>query len=168
MNWSKIIFLALFACTLHACVPKFSMSGIAIPPDVKTVSVNYFPNEAEIVNPQLSQLFTEALKDKFQNETKLDLIPKDGDFEFSGQITDYRVLATNVQDNTTSSSSKFVISVKVDFICKKHPDMNFSKIFPSDEVFDASQPFESVENELTQVIVDEIIQDIFNKTALTW
>lgn len=168
MNWSKILVIVLFAYTLNSCVPKFSMSGISIPEDVKTVSVSYFPNEAEIVNPQLSQLFTEALKDKFQNETKLDLVASDGDFEFSGMISDYRVLVANVQDNTTSSSSKFVISVKVDFICKKHPDMNFSKVFPSDEVFDASKSFESVENELTLIIVDEIIQDIFNKTALTW
>jgi hypothetical protein len=168
MNWSKIVGLVFLCSAFNSCVPKYSMSGINIPEDVGTVSVSFFPNEADIVNPQLSQLFTESLKDKWQNETKLDLVTSEGDFQFSGSIVDYRVLAANIQDNTTSSSSKFVISVKVDFLCKRHPELNFSKIFPSDEVFDAATPFESVENELTQVVVDEIIQDIFNKTALVW
>mgnify|MGYP000150325240 CR=1 FL=1 len=168
MNWNKIFVATLLIVFGNSCIPKYSMSGINIPEDVKTVSVSFFPNEADIVNPQLSQLFTESLKDKWQNETKLDLTTGEGDFQFSGNIQDYRVIAANIQDNTTSSSSKFVISVKVDFICKKHPELNFTKVFPSDEVFDAATPFESVENALTQVVVDEIIQDIFNKTALVW
>ena len=162
MGLTVLLGLSLTSCGIY------SMSGINIPEDVETVSVSFFPNEADIVNPQLSQLFTESLKDKWQNETKLDLIPTGGDFQFSGSITDYRVIAANIQDNTTSSSSKFIISIKIDFVCEKHPDLNFSKTFPSDEVFDASKPFESVENELTQIVVDEIIQDIFNKTALVW
>ena len=172
MNWSKgVIFfvglITLSGLTFSSC-GIYSMSGINIPEDVETISVSFFPNDADIVNPQLSQLFTESLKDKWQNETKLDLIPNGGDFQFSGSIVDYKVIAANIQDNTTSSSSKFVISIKVDFVCEKHPDLNFSKIFPSDEVFDASRSFESVENEMTQIVVDEIIQDIFNKTALVW
>ena len=168
MNWIKILFLFLVSGFLGSCVMKYSMSGISIPADVKTISVSYFPNEAEIVNPGLSQLFTERLKDKFQNETKLELVKSGGDFQFSGAIVDYRVIAANIQDNTTSSSSKFVISVNVEFTSEKHPKMNFTKVFPSDEVFDASRTFESLENELTLIVVDEIIQDIFNKTALSW
>ncbi len=40
---------------------KYSLSGASIPPDAKTFSVAYFPNNAAMVAPILSSTFTDAL-----------------------------------------------------------------------------------------------------------
>ena len=40
---------------------NYSLSGASIPPDAKTFSVAYFPNNATMVSPILSSTLTEAL-----------------------------------------------------------------------------------------------------------
>jgi hypothetical protein len=168
MNWIKVSGIALIVALFSQSCGIYSLSGINIPADVKTISVSFFPNEAAIVNPQLSQQFSERLKDKFQNETSLTLITTGGDFDFSGKIVEYRVIGIDVQENTNSNSSKFVIGVDVDFKSPNHEELNFTQYFESNEVFDASLAFESVEADMMERIIDEIVQDIFNRTALRW
>ncbi len=49
----------------------------------------YFPNYAMEVEPTLSNTFTEALKDRFSRQTRLDQIAEGGDIAFEGEITGY-------------------------------------------------------------------------------
>ena len=55
----------------------------------KTFTVYYFPNRARLINPTLSQSFTEQLREKMQRQTSLNEISENGDIEFEGQITGY-------------------------------------------------------------------------------
>ena len=50
---------------------NYSLSGASIPPDAKTFSVAYFPNNAPMVAPILSSTLTDALRDKFTRQTRL-------------------------------------------------------------------------------------------------
>ena len=52
----------------------YSFSGASIPAEAKTVSVAYFPNHAQLVNPMLSNNFTNALRDAMTNQTTLDMV----------------------------------------------------------------------------------------------
>jgi hypothetical protein len=65
--------------------------GTNIPENVQTFSVDFFNNEAQIINPQLSLSFTEKLKTKFQSESRLTLKGSDGDYKIGGSIKDYRI-----------------------------------------------------------------------------
>ena len=88
---SKILFYFLAFITLSGCKScGYSLSGINIPADVKTMSVQFFPNKAPIINPTLSQRFTEQLKDKFLKETSLTIVANNGDYKLSGEIIDYK------------------------------------------------------------------------------
>ena len=60
----------------------YNLSGGSIPPEAKTFSVAYFPNNAPMVSPTLSKMLTEALRDKFLRQTKLQMVNEDGDFAF--------------------------------------------------------------------------------------
>ena len=42
----------------------YSFSGASLDSKDETVTVKFFPNRASLVNPNLSQLFTEELKDR--------------------------------------------------------------------------------------------------------
>ena len=80
--------LVTLAVTIQQCKVTYSFSGVNISPEVLTYSVQYFPNRAPIVQAQLSQVFTDALLDKIQGNTSLNLSTDGGDVSFSGDATD--------------------------------------------------------------------------------
>ena len=57
----RILFSLVIALTavLVSCTVKYSLSGASIPPDAKTFSVAYFPNNAPMVAPVLSATMTD-------------------------------------------------------------------------------------------------------------
>ena len=68
----------------------YSFTGASIPADAKTFSVAYFENRASIVQPTLSSVMTEKVKDKFTSQTNLQPVKQDGDLQFEGYISDYQ------------------------------------------------------------------------------
>jgi hypothetical protein len=144
------------------------MSGVNIPADVKSFSVSYFENKAPLINPTLSQKFTESLKDKFLKNTNLTLIPSSGDYTIAGEITDYNIQPVASNSNTGSQQNRFSMSVKIQFECPKHPEMNFTNTFSHFQEFDASQTFQSVETALSEQVTEQIVQKIYNEIALKW
>lgn len=167
-------FLFLF-CTLafvtllfETCKVSYSFTGANLSPDVKTFTVYYFPNRARLVNPTLSQKFTEDLREKLQRQTSLQELSENGDIEFEGQITGYEFRPMAVQKNDQSSQTRLTITVKVKYTNHKVPEDDFEKTFSAYEDFDSTQPVSSVEEELTNTIVEKLCDDIFNATIANW
>ncbi len=146
---------------------KYSLSGINIPQDVKNISIQYFDNKASLINPSLSQKFTEQLKDKFLRQTPLALVASEGDYRISGYISDYKTepVATN---NSAALKNRFTMSVYVVFECPKHKEMNFTETITKFQEFPATQTFQSLESSLSEEVGGQIIQEIYNKIALKW
>ncbi len=166
LHYSLYLLLLLVLTGCKSC--GYSLSGINIPPDVKSISVQFFPNKAALVNPQLSQKFTEQLKDKFLKETSLTLINTNGDFRLSGEITHYSMEPVAITANTGTAKNKFTMTVRVIFECPLHKDMNFNEEVTRFTQFDATQNFQAVENALSEELSKQIIQEVFNKVALKW
>lgn len=137
----------------------------SIPADVKNISIKYFENKASYVNPTLSQRFTELMKDKFLKQTKLGIVPSDGDFRMSGEIVDYKTEPVATNSNTGSVKNRFTMTVKAVFECPAHKDLNFTENFTKFLEFDASQNFQSIEQQLSEDLSNQIIQEIFNKVV---
>src|SRR5688572_18184515 len=79
------------------CRVKYSFTGASISPDIKTISIQYFTNNAPIAKSTLSQTFTESLKNVFSTRTDLLFVKDNGDIQFEGSITDYRTQSMAVQ-----------------------------------------------------------------------
>jgi hypothetical protein len=161
-----IIFGILFLVSvlLSGC---YSLQGASIPPDVETYSVGFFENKATTVNPKLSQTVTEKLKDKMNN-TSLNFVRENGDFNFNGTITDYTINPVTVQENANATQNRLTITINVKFECSKHNNLNFEQSFSSFQDFDATKNFSALENNLVADITDQLIQEIFNKAAVNW
>jgi len=142
-----------------------TMNPGSIPADVKNISIKYFENKAAYVNPTLSQKFTELMKDKFLKQTKLGIVPSDGDFRMSGEIIDYKTEPVATNSNTGSVKNRFTMTVKAVFECPTHKDLNFTENFTKFLEFDASQNFQSIEPQLSEDLSNQIIQEIFNKVV---
>ena len=158
-----VIFLLLTACSGL----KYSFVGVDIPPDAKTVSVKPFQNNASLVNLKLSNQITTALKDKFQSQTKLNIIELRGDLQFEGEITNYSVLATAVGVDK-AAVNRLTITVRVSFVNKLDETKNYEQNFSRYADYDSSKTLAQVEDELVSQICEALIDDIFSKAVGNW
>lgn len=163
----KLIYI-LFCVVVISCKVNYSFTGASIAEDVKTVSVKTFQSYAPLANANLSQTFTEALKDKFISQTSLDLTTKDGDLQFEGAITGYAVTSVAIQGNETAALNRLTITVKVKFVNTKDKEANFETNFSRFTDYESSTNLASIEDELIKDINNQLTQDIFNKAVSNW
>lgn len=159
--------LTLLMLSLNSCVSiNYSFTGAPI--TAKTISIDYFANKASLVNSSLSQDLTDALRDKFVNQTKLELVNQNAELELSGQIINYYTTAMAIQGNETAALNRLSIVVRVKYTNTGNEDESFEQDFTGFEDYDASKNFASVEDELVSVILERLVQDIFNKALVNW
>ena len=146
----------------------YSFTGASISADIETVSVDYFQNNASMVQPTLSNIMTEGLKDQFISQTNLSLTDAIGDLQFEGEITGYVVKPIAIQANETAAQNRLTISVKVTFTNNLDENQNYSQSFSHYADFDSSQDLSSIETELIDQIVEVLSENIFNKAVANW
>ena len=161
----SIVFLAI---VITACKIGYSFTGASIAPNVKTFSVYYFPNRARLVNPNLSQNFTDGLQEKLIRQTSLNQIAESGDLEFSGQITDYDVKPMNIQEGDIAALNRLTVSIKVKFVNNKDHEQDWEKSFSAYEDFDSNKSLSEAEDDLVVEIVKKLTEDIFNASIANW
>ena len=106
-----IWFCLLLGLVLTACSISYKFNGASIDyTKVKTITIKDFPNQAPLVYPQLSQEFTEALKDIYIRQTRLQLVNDNGDLELEGEITGYQLTPMAVKEDAWSSQTKLTIT----------------------------------------------------------
>ena len=154
--------ISLISCGIY------SFTGASISADIETVSIGYFQNNASMVQPTLSNIMTESLKDQFISQTNLSLTDAIGDLQFEGEITGYVVKPIAIQANETAAQNRLTISVKVTFTNNLDENQNYSQSFSHYADFDSSQDLSSVETELIDQIVEVLSENIFNKAVANW
>lgn len=168
-NSILILFSVIFAASvLTACKINYSFTGVNIATNVKTFMVDYFPNRARLVNPNLSQLFTEGLQDKLIKQTSMSQLPESGDLEFSGQITDYEVRPINISQGDLATQNRLTITIKVKFTNNKDHEQDWEKTFTAYEDFDSNNSLSAVEDSLVPEIIKKLTDDIFNASVANW
>jgi len=161
------IFHFSFFILLTSC-GVYSLTGGDVPASAKTFSVAQFTNQATSVNPNLTQQFTDALRDKMTRETKLKQISDTGDFAFSGHITSYYVAPASIKAGDQAQINRLTIGIEVVFVNKKDPKKNFDKSFSEYGDFDVSKTLADVETALVTTIDTKLVQDIYNAAVMNW
>ena len=158
--------MLLFA---SGCTVKYTLSGASIPPDAKTFSVAYFPNNAAMVTPMLSSTLTDALVDKFSRSTRLTQVPEGGDFSFEGEIVGYTSATASVSSNDYALQNRLTITIRVRFTNLVDEKASFSnRTFSAYADYDSTKLLTEVEGELITQIVDQLVNDIFQAAAGNW
>jgi hypothetical protein len=149
---------------------KISFNGASIPPDMKTVNVLFFENNAALVVPYLSQQFTEDLKTRIRNQTKLSITQNDAQGVFEGRISDYDVKPVAIQDNNqpTAASSRLSITVNVKYTNNLNPKQSFEESFTRFKDFSATQSLQAIEQAYIKDINAQLTEDIFNRAFAQW
>ena len=158
-------------CFTSSCGYKvtYNLSGGSIPPEAKTFSVAYFPNNAPMVAPTLSNVLTEGLRDKFSRQTRLQQVEEGGDFAFEGEITNYSSTTASVSSGDYALQNRLTITVKVSFQNAVDQTTSFNaKTFSSYADYDASQLLVDVQDQLIEEIVEDLVNDIYMAAAGNW
>ena len=152
-----------------ACYISYKFNGASIDyTKVKTITIQDFPNQAPLVYPQLSQLFTEGLKDIYVRQTRLEMVNNNGDLELEGEITGYDLSNTAVKEDAYASLTKLTVTVRVRYSNRVNPDEDFEQSFSAYREFDANTMLEQVQEELCTEIIEELVDQIYNATVANW
>ena len=162
------VILLVFIIAIAGCKVSYSFSGASISPQVKTLSVQNFLNRAALVQPGLDQAFTDALIDKCKAQTNLEVISNLGDVSFEGEITDYRTAPLTVAADAYAAMNRFTITVRVKFTNTVDTDLSFDQTFSRYEDYDSNLDLSAVEQDLSEKIIELIIEDVFNKAFVNW
>jgi len=165
INFSKIALVVSTLFILNAC---YSFKGISIDPNTQTFYVELFDNTSRTIVPTLSQDFTQSLRDKIRNESRLNPSDTDPDIEFKGNITNYNVSSVAPQPGETTAFNRLEISVKVEFVNNKDEEKNWQQNFRFFNDFGSDENLLDIQDELIQNINDQLVEDIFNKAFTNW
>lgn len=164
-----ILFLVtLFTFTALNSCKIYKFTDASVNPNIKSVTINNIPNMASIQVPSVAPLLVEKLQNRFLRETNLRMLQEGGDIEISGVIVDYYIDPVAITNTETVAQNRLTISVKIDFISKIEPDKNFSTTFRELEVYDANLSSNEVDDQIAPLILDKLVQTIFNKAFVNW
>lgn len=137
--------------------------------DAKTFQVNFFQNNAELIEPGIDRTFTLALQDLIQNQTNLNLVKSGGDLIYEGEIVDYRISPMTATADQQASQNRLKIRVNVRFTNRNKEIDNFEKTFEFFFDYPAGQQLTGATlNSALDVIFERITQDIFNDSLAKW
>ena len=163
----KYIFFLSLLFILNGC-GIYSPTGANISADTKTISIQYFPNNAPLRQPMLSQVFTQALRDKFASQTTLNQVSTNGDLSLSGEITGYSISYTAVTANQKAAQNRLTITIKVKFVNIKDDKQSFESNFSRYADYDSQKNLSEVESALIKTLSEQLVEDIFNKAVVNW
>jgi hypothetical protein len=162
-----LIVLLSISLSFSSCV-SYSFTGASIPPEAKTISIQYFDNHASFVNPTLSESLTTAVKDRFTNQTSLVLVRQNGDLQIEGVITDYHSTPQSITAGEVAAQTRLTIKVKVKFVNLLQPENNFETTFSRYQEYASTRDLAEVQDALIILINEMLVDDIFNKAVVNW
>jgi len=165
----KILCVSIISLMLVSCSVSYKFNGSSIDyTKTKTLSIFDFPNTAELVYPPLSQEFSEALRDSYTKQTRLQLLKKEGDLHLEGEITGYQLTPLAISADSYSSQTKLTLTIKVRFTNYKNPEEDFEKSYTSFQTFDSNLMLTNVQDALNKQMISDIVDNIYNDTVAKW
>lgn len=165
----KISCLILVVISITGC-GAYSFTGADIDyTTTKTFQVNYFQNNARIVEPGIDRDFTLLLQDLILNQTSLDLVTNNGDLVYEGEITDYYIAPITATSQSTAAQNRLTIAVNLRYFNTKNEEKDIEKRFSFyyDYPGNAQLTGSDLEDAIN-IIFERISQDIFNATLADW
>ncbi|MBO5788211.1 MAG: LptE family protein [Bacteroidaceae bacterium] len=159
----------LVALLAVSCTVSYKFTGASIDyTKVRTVSISPFQNRAAYQWAPMASMLDEAISDAFVQQTKLQQVARGGDLNLEGEITAYDQMNKSVSSDGYSSLVQLKMTVNVRFTNNTNHDEDFERSFSATRDFDATQSLDSVQEELVNQMIDEIVESVFNAAVANW
>lgn len=162
------IFILVVIIT-QACTVSLINTGIDYSV-LESFSLDQFNVKDSNAPPTSGQTFSEQLKDRILNNTRLRYVDEDGDVQFSGDVTGYNITALAPQADQTVAFQRLTIQITIDYkdIKQKDGANDWNQNFSRFANFSADQDLSTVENALIEEIYGQVLDDVFNKAFSGW
>ena len=162
-------FIVLSFVLVSQSCSTYTFSGASIPDEMKTISIQFFENNATLVVPYLASQFTESLKERVRNQSRLSIIRTEADANFEGRITDYTVRPVAIQGNERAGLNRITVIVNVKYTNALKPELSFEESFQAFQEFSLNQgPLQTQEQKLITLINRQLTELIFNRAFANW
>jgi hypothetical protein len=163
VSWSFLLFLVTFSTSCGV----YTFKDVSIPPEVKTVKINFIENRAGYKNPQLSPRLTDQLQQKISNQTRLTRTNSDdAHYQISGYITSYTVSTSGISSQQ-ASTNRLTVGVHITLLNTLKSETKEYDI-SRDFEFSAGLTFTQAEAQLMDDIVKNVTDEIFNRIFSNW
>lgn len=170
----KLVLLLVVSAVTAFSSCSVTLNGISIPPEMKTVNVLFFENNAPLVVPTMAGNLTETLKNLIRNQTRLNISTSTPDAVFSGNITSYDIRPTSTIDANNrgvapASTNRMTLRVNVKYTNNLDPKLSFEE--PIERFIDfqtAGINFSTAEPDLNRKLIDLVTQDIYKRAFANW
>jgi hypothetical protein len=163
-----LLVMVLTGCIFLSACGVYSFTGTSLSPDIKTFTVVNFTMGTAGGPADLTQKMSEQMKEYYQKNTSLTQLPSGGDLIVEGSITGYDVLPTAPTANDQAGSNRLTMTVQVRFTNAKDETKNFDQSFSFFADFPQNQTLNQNEARLVPILIENIVQQIFNKSAADW
>jgi hypothetical protein len=165
----KTLIILILTIIFAGCFKvAYKFTDITISDDLKTFKVAYFENKARYVNPQLTPKITDKLRQKIINQTKLTNTNTDGDIEISGYLSDYSVSTSGVGSGTTTTTNRLNVAMVINIKYAKTPEKNIEENINRSFDFNSNLSLAEAESKLSDEIIKNVVDEIFNKLFSKW
>lgn len=163
----RTVFIIQFSFFFNSC-GVYSFTGTTLSPDLKSITISNFTMATAGGPANLALNFNEKLKEYYQRYTNLKVLPNNGDLSLEGSITNYDLLAVAPTASDQAGLNRLQVTVQVRFVNNKDETKNFEQSFSFYQDFPQNQTLTQNESRLVPKILDQLVLDIFNKTAADW
>ena len=164
-----LLLAGLAVAMLPACLISYKFNGASIDyTKTQSISISDFPNNAALVNPNLSNNLSEGIRDIYTRQTRLQVLRRGGDMELEGEITGYSLTPMAISADNLSAETKLTITIRVRFTNNKAPEESFEKTYSAFQTFDSSRLLTDVQDELCATMITELAENIYNDTVAKW
>jgi hypothetical protein len=177
MNWrirSLLTISISFTVMLSSC-GIYSFTGASISSEIKTISIQTFYNNAPLGPSNMSVVFTEKIKDYYQQNTSLTLVDDEGDLQLEGEIVNYTLnpVAPSASQSSNqvdfTSLTRITITVSTAYVNTQDDQFDFDRNFSFFIDFDQNTTdLSSNEDGFVDEIFEQIVVDIFNSSVANW
>ena len=171
LRFVALIFIIIGITFLSGC-GIYSFSGASTA--AKTITVEQFFNNTDLGPANVGQNFTNKLKDYYQRNSSLKVVPENGELQVDGAISEYRInpiapVASGNQTIDAAALTRLTIGVKMSYVDTLEPKNSFKdRTFSFYADFPNTEILTNVQEDLEKKIFDQILTDIFNATVANW
>ncbi len=164
-----ILGISLAIGVTSACSVSYKFNGASIDyTKTKTIQISDFPIRSSYVWGPMGPMFNNELKDKFASNTQLRQVSRNGDLKIEGEITQYSQRNKSVSSEGYSAQTELSITVNVRFTNATNHAEDFERQFTAAKSYDTTQSLASVQEELVNQMVKDLVDQIFNATVANW
>ncbi|MBR1838090.1 MAG: LptE family protein [Bacteroidaceae bacterium] len=162
--WSVCALTLLTGCYL----PKYSFTSTSIDYNlIHSIQIDKIANRAPYGWAPMEAMFNTKLQDKYANQTRLQIVKRNGDLHVAGEITGYDQYNKGVSAEGYSAQVQLKMTVNIRFENPKK-NIQWERQFTATTQYNSTQQLSTVQERLVTEMIEDLTDQIFNATVADW